>query len=413
MRVVVKNEALAIRRDRGESLPFDEIDSDARAPDDQRPVDELLAGRERVERSAEALRRLKPDEAKALMLKAQGLSYKEIAAALSWSYTKTNRCITEGRAHFLKVFAEIEAGVECDRFAPTLAALVGGTASADALLELRPHIRNCATCRATVRQLHATRLGRSFVLWPLPVLIAPLRWLKRRLGAAPTAQPGTESVPVDASRHSDGELSPLDITDFHDLIATPAPTGFHTAAEGRPRLLDRVLEGAAGFKQHAVATYYRAVDPTPLAGVRPGAAVAAVAGCLAIGGSTTYCVTQSVSPIGELARAVSPAREREHAAPRKKHRTEKQVAVAPVSTPALKPTATPIATPTAAPQSSSKPATQPTPQPTPVPTPPPAPEEEYEPLATAASAAPASSSSAPARTPAPAPANGPGEFGGP
>jgi hypothetical protein len=50
-------------------------------------VDELLAGRERVERSAEALRRLKPNEAKALMLKAQGLSYKEIAETLSWSYT--------------------------------------------------------------------------------------------------------------------------------------------------------------------------------------------------------------------------------------------------------------------------------------------------------------------------------------
>ena len=49
-------------------------------------MDDLLAGRERVERSAEALRRIKPDEAKALMLKAQGLSYKEIGATLSWSY---------------------------------------------------------------------------------------------------------------------------------------------------------------------------------------------------------------------------------------------------------------------------------------------------------------------------------------
>jgi len=53
------------------------------------------------------------------------------------------------------VYAEIEAGAECERFAPTLSALVDGTASAGALLELRPHIRNCATCRATVRQLHA------------------------------------------------------------------------------------------------------------------------------------------------------------------------------------------------------------------------------------------------------------------
>jgi len=125
--------------------------------EEQRPVDELLAGQERVERSAEALRRLKPDEAKALILKAQGLSYQEIGSSLGWTYSKVNRCITEGRAHFLEVFAGIEAGEECDRFAPTVAGLAGGTASAESILELRPHIRNCPACRATVRELHGER----------------------------------------------------------------------------------------------------------------------------------------------------------------------------------------------------------------------------------------------------------------
>ena len=189
MKVVVKHEALAVRRARGEALPVEEVDVDGRAAEAQRPVDDLLAGRERVMRSAEALRRLKPDEAKALMLKAQGLSYAEIGESLGWTYTKVNRCITEGRARFLKVYAEIEEGGECDRFAPTLAALVGGTASADALLELRPHIRNCATCRATVRELHATRLGRLAALWPLPALVAPLRWVTGRLGERTVAAP--------------------------------------------------------------------------------------------------------------------------------------------------------------------------------------------------------------------------------
>ena len=201
LKVVVKHEALAVRRQRAESVPVDDIDVDGRAAEAQRPVDDLLAGRERVTRSAEALRRLKPDEAKALMLKAEGLSYQEIGESLGWTYTKVNRCITEGRARFLKVYAEIEAGAECERFAPTLAALVGGTATAGALLELRPHIRNCATCRATVRELHATRLGRLGALWPIPALLAPLRWITARVGergeaAAPPDAAATDPDPI-------------------------------------------------------------------------------------------------------------------------------------------------------------------------------------------------------------------------
>ena len=181
LRVVVKHEALAVRRMRAESVTVEDVDLDGHAPEAQRPVDELLAARERVSRGAEALRRLKPDEAKALMLKAEGHSYKEISEQLGWTYTKTNRSITEGRARFLKVFAEIETGAECERVAPTLAALVGGTATADALLELRPHLQHCTTCRATVRSLHESRLGRLAALWPIPAVLAPLRWVQGRV----------------------------------------------------------------------------------------------------------------------------------------------------------------------------------------------------------------------------------------
>jgi RNA polymerase sigma factor (sigma-70 family) len=88
MKVVVKNEALAVRRARTQLVPVEEIDADGSvAESEQRPIDDLLAGRERVERSAEALRRIKPDEAKALILKAQGLSYAEIGEALGRTYT--------------------------------------------------------------------------------------------------------------------------------------------------------------------------------------------------------------------------------------------------------------------------------------------------------------------------------------
>ena len=182
-------------------------------------MDELLAARERVSRGAEALRRLKPDEAKALMLKAEGHSYKEISEQLGWTYTKTNRSITEGRARFLKVFAEIETGAECERVAPTLAALVRGTATADALLELRPHLQHCTTCRATVRSLHESRLGRLAALWPIPAALAPLRWVQARVGAS--AEPTTVVPQLErAAEHEDRiMLSPVEgVPDLSEAV---------------------------------------------------------------------------------------------------------------------------------------------------------------------------------------------------
>ena len=426
LKVVVKHEALAVRRSRAESVPTEDVDLDGHVAEAQRPVDDLLAGRERVKRSAEALRRLKPDEAKALMLKAQGLSYAEIGESLGWTYTKVNRCITEGRARFLRVYAEIEAGEECDRFAPTLAALVGGTASAEALLELRPHIRNCATCRATVRRLHATRLGRLAALWPLPALVAPLRWATGRVrDRGSVSEAAGERSSTDGAPQIDDLIAPLDTPARPSTDGAPqiddviAPLD----APARPRLaelaLQRSSDGIASVKQHAASAYYRALDPTPLAGVRPGAAAAAVAGCLALGGGTTYCVTTGVDPIDGLAKAVAPAPEHKPAEPRRKRRSQARASSSPVATPAATPLATPTAEPpkpSPQPTASAAPQPTPTPMPTPEPTPPPAPapapEEEYEPTAPAAAAG-AEPPAAPARTPAPAPAGGPGEFDGP
>ena len=108
--VVVKNEALAIRRQRAETVPAEELDFDSRPAERLRPVEDVGAARARVGRAPAAHRALKPDEARALGPQAQGLSYVEIAEALGWTYTKVNRCITEGRARFLDTYARIEAG---------------------------------------------------------------------------------------------------------------------------------------------------------------------------------------------------------------------------------------------------------------------------------------------------------------
>ena len=88
------------------------------------------------------------------MLKAQGYSYDEIGSRLGWTYTKVNRAITEGRRRFMKVFPAIESGEACEQYVATIAALAGGTASSAEVIEIRPHLRHCSACRATVRRLH-------------------------------------------------------------------------------------------------------------------------------------------------------------------------------------------------------------------------------------------------------------------
>ena len=90
-----------------------------------------------------------------------------------WTYTKVNRAITEGRRRFLRAYAAIESGGECDRYSPVLAALAAGTATSAQVVEIRPHLRHCTACRATVRELHISILRRA-ELW------LPLGWLPAR-----------------------------------------------------------------------------------------------------------------------------------------------------------------------------------------------------------------------------------------
>ncbi len=120
------------------------------------------------------------------MLKAEGLSYQEIGERCGWTYTKVNRAITEGRRRFMDVYRAIETGDACERFAPVLAALAGGTATSAEIVEIRPHLRHCMACRATVRELHNARRQRFQLLVPAFVL-APLPWLRGRGGGGGSA----------------------------------------------------------------------------------------------------------------------------------------------------------------------------------------------------------------------------------
>jgi RNA polymerase sigma factor (sigma-70 family) len=96
MQTVTKREALAVRRQRERLLsparPSSLEDDDERDPLDSIATDgpsptDRAARRERVARSGEALRALKPQEVRALTLKAEGYSYAEIGEITGWTYT--------------------------------------------------------------------------------------------------------------------------------------------------------------------------------------------------------------------------------------------------------------------------------------------------------------------------------------
>ena len=159
-----------------ESVAGDELDLDAFVPGD-RSVEDQIASAERLRRSAEALRALKPDEAKALMMKAHGLSYAEIGERCGWSYTKVNRAITEGRRRFMAAYAGIESGEDCERFGPWW--------RRSARAPRRPprssrSARTCATApRAEPPSATSTspRVRRASLFWPIFVVAEPLsRW---------------------------------------------------------------------------------------------------------------------------------------------------------------------------------------------------------------------------------------------
>ena len=151
LRTVVKHEALAVRESRKKHVSSVEVDFDVVEARRLPSEDERIARFDHLARSAEALQRLKPQEVRALVLKAQGHSYAEICRITGWSYTKVNRCLTEGRRSFLERYAAIESGRECERWAPVLSAMADGEASAKQLIQIRPHLRHCAACRARVR----------------------------------------------------------------------------------------------------------------------------------------------------------------------------------------------------------------------------------------------------------------------
>ena len=70
----------------------------------------LRSSQSRVELTRELLAKLKPQERRALTLKALGYSYTEIGELTGWTYTKINRCMAEGRKRLFELAAAEEGG---------------------------------------------------------------------------------------------------------------------------------------------------------------------------------------------------------------------------------------------------------------------------------------------------------------
>jgi RNA polymerase sigma factor (sigma-70 family) len=171
---VTKHEALAIRRERERILasplpPGEDGDWVSLLPSSGDGPAERAERQEAVARSREALQALKPHELRALTLLAEGYSYAEIGEITSWSPTKINRCLAEGRERFRSLVSRSEDGRRCAEMRPLISAFCDGEARSEEVTELREHLRACASCRATLRTYRAAPAAAAALAPALPL----------------------------------------------------------------------------------------------------------------------------------------------------------------------------------------------------------------------------------------------------
>jgi RNA polymerase sigma factor (sigma-70 family) len=282
-----------------------------------------------------------------LALYGAGYNRPEIAAHLGIRERTVKRDLLEILDRTRAALARL-AGGGCDAGESLIVRLACGLATPVEESQAQLHLARCQRCTQFHEQLH---------LW------------REKVGAI---------LPIPASAHADPGV--LEQT-------------LHKTLDGLGSLRQHVADGGAQIKQQATATYYRAADPTPLAGARPGAVVAVVAGCLAVGTGTYTCVEQGVNPFSAIPGVGDRAADERAAAP-------PETTTEPTAPPPAPVAVEPVVTP------------EPAPAPAPVepvePLPPPPPEQSFEPSSPAYSPPPQSSA---ASTPAPvASGNGSSEF---
>jgi RNA polymerase sigma factor (sigma-70 family) len=334
----------------------DETHRSLRSPEEQLIDRENQAEIERMTRAV--LMSLSDRQSQIAVLHSHGMRRVQIAAHLGVTERSVKRALERIMAVGRKELVRL-AGPGCESGEGLVARFAFGLASTEEANQARVHLASCARCGALYQRLDLLR-EKVAVLVPIPATTRDHGFVDRWVDAAADVLSGIKRQATDS---------------------------------------------ALQLKQYVSGEYdYPVIDPTALAGVRPGAAAAAVAGCLAIGGGATYCVQQGVDPIAGLGAITAPDR---HQKVRSAQRARAPRAPAPpVVAPAV-PRATPTPTPAVA-QPAAQPttATSQTPQ-----TPPPAAVEEFDPLGSGGASV--EQQPAPSTEPAAAQAGGGSEFGGP
>lgn len=264
LHTVIRHEAFAVRRARRDvgsgcaGADENHIDLEASPPEDR------VISTDRAARATEALKQLKADELRAIWLRALGLSYEEICAETGWTRTKVNRCLAEGRTRFLDHYSGIETGAVCRRWAPVLSAMVDGEASSKEVLAVRPHLRNCPSCRATLREL--TRAERSIgVVIPLGIVGVAAK----AAGFADRVLPAVTSTDAAAAAGGAGSLA-IVIAKVTGVVAV-ATTSLVVATHERPRPEPRSQRRAPVIQPTATTP---ATSRSPAAPAQPAATTA-------------------------------------------------------------------------------------------------------------------------------------------
>lgn len=337
------------------------------------PPDEVLIKREeRAELShltLSILERLGDRERKVAVLHSHGFARKEIARHLGTTPRVVKRDIEGilaiGRAQLTKV-----TGSGCPDGDSVVVRYAFRLASEREARRAQLHLATCARCGSMFERLDLWR-ARVAALLPLPPAADQRIHFSERI-----AHVGSDAL-VARNGHA-------------------RPTGLRQHAG----------QAIAQLRDQAASAYYRTVDPTPLAGVRPGAVAAAVAGCLAVGSGATYCVQQSADPIAVFTGLTRSPHHAHRSRPHAQRAHAAQVATPPATTPIVTASPPPSQTQTVAtpqPETATRTSSDP----------PPAPEDQFEPTSTSASKAHAATSTSQQQQPAPATTDGPGEFDGP
>ena len=333
--------------------------------------------REQAELARSVLASLNERQRRVAALHSHGLAGSEIARQLGTSRLRVKHLKAESMAR-ARAALVAQGGGGCEEGERLISRLAFGLASGREHSQAQLHMVGCERCAAVYHRLELLH-ERVAALVPLP--------------AAAQLEPG---------------LLERGLQKTTDAIASLKQYATHSGGQAKQQLAD----AADQAKQHAAAGYSRAVEYTPLASMRPGAAATAIAGCLALGGGAAgYCIDKGVDPISGLVEVVQPSPAKPAQA-RPEHRSASEQPPDPPRLGTGAPTP-PEAEP--APPAAEQPATSPVPAPPPAPPPEPTPPAVQfgEPATPAQTSTPTPTPSAQPAQPAPAPRSGGVDLYGP